>query len=108
MQLSGDECIEMKAIDMWERDVTRDGRVTTGKSNVGIEANRAVVASTRRRSAFLCHLDTVYGLSSTHRAEWAWDRRVSPRRGALQEWAGWERTEMSMCINPYQWWAMCM
>ena len=53
MQLSGDECIEMKAIDMWERDVTRDGRVTTGKSNVGIEANRAAVASTRRRSAFL-------------------------------------------------------
>ena len=37
---------------MWELDVTRDGRATTGRDDVGVKANKAVVASTRRRSAF--------------------------------------------------------
>ena len=42
-----DKCIEMEVKDMWEWDVTRDGRATARKGNVGIEANRAVVGSTR-------------------------------------------------------------
>ena len=32
---------------MWEWDMTRDGRATARKCNVGVEANRAVVASTQ-------------------------------------------------------------
>ena len=47
MQLLGDECIGMEAIDMWEWDMTRDGRATAGKGNEGVEENRAVVASTQ-------------------------------------------------------------
>ena len=41
------EYIEMEANDMWEWDVTRDGRATARKGDVGVEANRAVVASIR-------------------------------------------------------------
>ena len=40
----GDECIEMEANDMWEWDVTRDGRAIAWKGDVGVEANSAVIA----------------------------------------------------------------
>ena len=76
MKLLKDECMEMKAIDMWGRDVTRDGRVAAGKGNVGLEANRAVVASTRWRSA-------VRGQSCTHRAGRPRNCSVLPRRGCF-------------------------
>ena len=46
MKQLGDECVEMEANDMWEWDVTRDGRATARKGNVSVEADRAVVAST--------------------------------------------------------------
>ena len=35
MELLGDECIKMEAIDMWEWKVTRDGQATTGKGGQG-------------------------------------------------------------------------
>ena len=56
MKQLGDECIEMEANDMWEWNVTRDGRATARKGNVGVEANRAVVASTRCSQSILHQL----------------------------------------------------
>ena len=67
----GGECIEIEANDMWEWDVTRDGRATARKDNVGEQTGLLLVPL------------GVRGLSCTHRAGWPRDCSMLPRRGAL-------------------------
>ena len=79
MQLLGDECIEMEAVDMWEWDVTRDGRATA----VQVTKN-ALLHQVETTTALFASTPTLpFPAPSTHRAR---DCSMLPRRGSFQEW----------------------